>query len=67
MNRFYVIFIFGLLAGVLTAYAFIASIRGRSDPFFLLGVPIERSVVFMVGVFSGALLSIWGYFCLWDH
>ncbi|MHB8068562.1 MAG: hypothetical protein ACYDIC_11775 [Desulfobaccales bacterium] len=65
-NKFWVVFIFAVLAGLLTAYAFVASIRGKFDPFFSLGEPIETAVAFPVGVFSGGLLSLWGYFCLWD-
>jgi hypothetical protein len=65
-NNFWVVFIFAVLAGLLTAHAFVVSVNGKFDPFFSLGQPIENVIAHIIGIFAGALLSLWGYFCLWD-
>ncbi len=66
-KRFNQIFIFGVLAGVLTGLAFASSYFGEFDIRNLWEHHLEvAGVALAVGIILGALLSFWAYFCLWD-
>jgi hypothetical protein len=65
-KRFWQIFPFSLLAGVLTALAFTMSYGCEFDFLALLILPDVTILSCVVGILLGALLSLWAYFCLWD-
>jgi hypothetical protein len=64
-KRFFLIFFFSLVAGCLTALAYVVSLDGKFN-INNITLPAVAEIAFTIGVISGAILSPLGYWCLKD-